>query len=149
VGQQPRVPTRGERKTAHVFGALSLSDARFDFAFADVFNGYTFLGFLKRLVRRYRRKVILIIDNAPCHNLEAEGVAWLAAHRHRIELHRLPAYSPEFNAIEGVWKVTRKAATHNRYFDTPEQRDAALIDTFLRFQRNPTLIENQVRTFRD
>jgi transposase len=148
VGQQPRVATRGERKTAHVFGAIALDDARFDFAFADVFNGYTFVGFLQRLVRRYRRKVILIIDNAPCHNLEAEGVAWLAAHRHRIELHRLPAYSPELNAIEGVWKVTRKTTTHNRYFDTPEQRDAALIHTFVNFQRNPVLVDAQVQRFR-
>ena len=71
----------------------------------------------KRLVRRYRRKVFLIIDNAPCHNLEAEGVAWLAANRHRIELQRLPAYSTELNAIEGVWKVTRRTTAHNRYFD--------------------------------
>lgn len=148
VGQQPRVATRGERKTAHVFGAIALHNGRFDFAFADVFNGYTFLGFLKRLVRRYRRRVILIIDNAPHHNLEADGVAWLAANRHRIELHRLPAYSPELNAIEGVWKTTRKNTTHNRYFDSPEQRDAALIGTFVKFQRDPRLVDAHVQRFR-
>jgi transposase len=149
VGQQPRVATRGERKTAHIFGAIALDDARFDFAFASVFNGYTFLGFLKRLVQRYRRKVILIIDNAPCHNLEPDGRAWLAANAHRIELHRLPAYSPELNAIEGVWKLTRRRTTHNRYFDTPAQRDAALTDTFVDFQRNPAQLDAQVRRFRD
>jgi transposase len=148
VGQQPRVATRGERKTAHVFGAISLDEARFEFAFADVFNGYTFLGFLKRLVRRYRRKVFLIIDNAPCHNLGAEGAAWLAANRHRIELRRLPPYSPELNAIEGVWKSTRKDATHNRYFDTPQERDAALIATFVKYQRTPALVAGHVERFR-
>jgi transposase len=142
------VATRGERKTAHVYGAMALDNARFDFAFADVFNGYTFLGFLQRIVRRYRRKVIVIIDNGPCHNLEADGKAWLAANRHRIELHRLPAYSPEFNAIEAVWKVTRNRATHNRYFDTPEQRDAALISTFVDFQRNPAQLDAHVERFR-
>ena len=99
-------------------------------------------------VRRYRRKIFLIIDNAPCHNLEVEGVAWLAANRHRIELRRLPAYSPEFNAIESVWKATRKDATHNRYFDTPQQRDAALIETFIKFQRNPGLVDAHVERFR-
>lgn len=142
------MPTRGERKTAHVYGAIALDDGRFEFAFADVFNGYTFLEFLKRLVRRYRRTVFLIIDNAPCHNLDAEGRAWLAANQHRIELHRLPAYSPELNAIEGVWKVTRKRTTHNRYFETPAERDAALVNTFVEFQRNPKLIDAHVERFR-
>jgi transposase len=142
------VATRGERKTAHVFGAISLHEANFHFAFAPVFNGYTFLGFLQCLVRRYRRKIILIIDNGPCHNLDAEGKAWLAANRHRIELHRLPPYSPELNAIEGVWKTTRRRATHNRYFDAPAQRDAALIDAFVAFQRNPALVDAHVRRFR-
>jgi transposase len=148
VGKQPRVPTRGERKTGHVYGAIALDDARFHFAFADVFNSYTFLCFLQRLVRRHRRKVILIIDNAPCHNLSAEGKAWLSANQHRIELHRLPPYSPELNAIEGVWKVTRRLTTHNRYFDTPADRDAALIDTFVDFQRNPAKLDGHVRRFR-
>lgn len=125
-----------------------MHDARFHFAFAETFNGYTFLGFLQRIVRAHKNKVILIIDNGPCHNLEADGKAWLAANRRRIELHRLPAYSPELNAIEGVWKTTRRSATHNRFFDTPHQRDAMLVKTFVAFQRNPKLIDGQVRRFR-
>ena len=41
VGQQPRVDTFGMRKTAHVYGAVSVEDARFCFQFADVFNAAT------------------------------------------------------------------------------------------------------------
>jgi transposase len=29
----------------------------------------------------------------------------------------LPAYSPELNPIERVWKLTRRRCLHNRYFD--------------------------------
>ena len=67
VGVQPRVDTFGERKTAHVYGALSIERRpHFVYQFADVFNGSTFLAFLKELVRRCpRRKVFLIIDNGP------------------------------------------------------------------------------------
>jgi hypothetical protein len=50
-----------------------------------------------------------------------EGQRWLRENRHRIELHRLPAYSPEFMAMEGVWKTTRKLTTHNAFFVTPDQ----------------------------
>jgi hypothetical protein len=110
VGVQPRVDTFGERKTAHVYGAVSIEPRPyFVYQFADVFNGSTFLDFLKELVRRCpRRKVFLIIDNGPCHCLEEDGQQWLADHRHRVELFRLPTYSPELNGIEGVWKVTKK-----------------------------------------
>ncbi|MFN9809917.1 MAG: transposase, partial [Deltaproteobacteria bacterium] len=53
-----------------------------------------------------------IIDNGPCHRLQPEGAEWLTRHRDRIELHRLPPYSPELNGIEGVWKTTKKRTTH-------------------------------------
>jgi transposase len=34
----------------------------------------------------------------------------------RFGLLFLPPYSPELNPIERVWKLTRRLATHNRYF---------------------------------
>jgi transposase len=148
VGIQPRVDTFGMRKTAHIFGAISLEERpRFRYQFAPVFNGATFLDFLKHLVYRSRRKIFLIIDNGPCHNLDADGKAWLAANRHRIELFRLPPYSPEFNPIEGVWKETKKRTTHNRFFRTTEERDEALIATFAEFGAQPSLIAGQVARF--
>ena len=123
VGHQPRVDTYGQRKTAHLFGAISLDDARFSYQFASVFNGKTFHKFLRMLVRRYRgQRVFLIIDNGPCHNLPEEGKKWLGKNWKKIRLHRLPPYSPEFNAIEGVWKTTRKQTTHNRFYETVEER---------------------------
>lgn len=64
-----------------------------------------------------------------------------------IELHRLPAYSPEFMAMEGVWKTTRKLTTHNAFFVTPDQRDAKLTETFNVFQRRPEVIAAHVARF--
>ncbi len=87
------------------------------------------------------------MDNGPCHNLNAEGKEWLAQHGHDIELHRLPAYSPEFNPTEGVWKRTRKMTTHNQFFGTTAERDQALTRTFQRFQRDPTLLAPQVERY--
>jgi transposase len=149
IGEQPRVDTYGERKTAHLFGAVSLTDARFTYQFADVFNGNTFWRFLRLLVRRYRgRKVFLILDNGPCHNLKADGIRWLRENSHRISLHRLPPYSPEFNPVEPIWKTTRKLATHNRFYQTTIERDTALRRAFQRFYANPALIRAHVARFR-
>ena len=136
------------RKTAHVFGIVTLEQRpEFAYQFAPVFNGITFLAFLKKLVRNRRRKLFLIVDNGPCHNLQEDGKLWLAENRHRIELFRLPPYSPELNAIEGVWKVTKKRTTHNRFYKTVEERDAALCSTFGTFQAQPQLIANHVARF--
>jgi transposase len=149
VGVQPRVETYGLRKTAHIFGAVSVeAEPAFVFKFAEVFNGDTFLGFLRQLVARFgRQEVFLIMDNGPCHNLTGTGKAWLAANKRRIELHRLPPYSPEFNPTEGVWKTTRKMATHNRFHKTVEERDGVLRRTFRTFQRKPGLIAGQVERY--
>lgn len=149
IGVQPRVDTYGERKTAHIFGAVSLDRADFAYQFTDVFNGETFWGFLKRLVRRFApRKVFLIIDNAPYHWVCDAGKEWLKKNSDKIELHRLPAYSPEFNPMEPVWKETRKRTTHNRFYATTPERDGALRKTFSDFQRRPQLIEAHVVRFR-
>ena len=179
VGVQPRVPTYGQRKTAHVFGSIAVDDAAFVYQFADVFNararsklrscswtfpdsvqqaglrplrfnGHTFHEFLLTVVRRHApRKIFMIIDNGSCHWLDDAGKKWLADNPDKIELHRLPPYSPEFNPTEGVWKTTRKIATHNRFYPTPQARDSALRETFDLFQRSPKLIDNQVARFRD
>ena len=149
VGVQPRVPTFGLRKTAHVFGAISLDGGELSFRFAPVFNGHTFHEFCEQLVERYAPlKVFLIIDNGPCHWLDDAGKRWLAENGDKIELHRLPPYSPEFNPQEGVWKATRKRVTHNRFFATVEERDAALTEAFTLFQAEPEHIAAHVARFR-
>jgi hypothetical protein len=107
VGQQPVVDTYGKRNTAHVYGAVEIAEEpRFHYQFADVFNGKTFHAFLVALVAAYDvvvgrpRKLFLIIDNGPAHNLSADGKVWLAANKHRIEWdrgvledHQAPDYS--------------------------------------------------------
>ena len=72
---------------------------------------------------------------------------WLATNRRRCELFRLPPYSPEFNPIEGVWKQTKKRTTHNTFFRTTAERDAALTATFEIFRARPSLIAAQVARF--
>ena len=70
--------------------------------------------------------------------------AWLVANRWRLGLFPLPPYSPESNPIEGVWKQTKERATHNTFFRTTDERDAALTATFEWFRAHPARIGNQV-----
>jgi putative transposase len=148
VGEQPRVDTFGARKTAHIYGTLNLKNGDFLFQFATVFNGTTFYDFVRYVVEHYgTKKVFMILDNGPCHWLSSRGKEWLSQNQHRLELHRLPPYSPEFNPIEGVWKITRRRTTHYRFYRTVEERDASLTSTFHTFQRQPESLLPQVRRF--
>ena len=59
---------------------------------------------------------MVITDNAPYHHSRLHR-PWREHHAHGSALDFLPAYSPELNPIERVWKLTRRRCLHNRYFD--------------------------------
>jgi transposase len=69
----------------------------------------------------------LIVDNARYHK-SAKVKAFLRKIRSRLTLHYLPAYSPDFNPIEGLWKKLKKSTTHNIYFKSIEFLSDALIN---------------------
>jgi hypothetical protein len=66
---------------------------------------------------RYKR-VVLIIDNAAWHG--GSRVREALAQHPQLELFRLPSYSPQLNTIERFWRILRRRAAHNRFFDTLE-----------------------------
>lgn len=67
------------------------------------FDGGAIVDFLKHLLREIPGKVMLIWDGARIHNCNAVKAFLCAGGAARLELVRLPAYSPELNPDEGVW----------------------------------------------
>ena len=138
----------GERKSAKIFGAVELYRARFHYQRDEVFNAETYLAFLKqKIVRHYRRRgAILIQDNASYHK-EAEIWAWFKDNRHWLEVHQLPSYSPELNPTERLWQHTRKNGTHNRYFLNLNELDQTLTRVFAEMQSRPATIRPYLLPF--
>jgi transposase len=62
------------------------------------------------------KRVALIIDNAPRHR--GKPIDGASAEHPDVEFKRLPSYSPQPDVIERFWKLLRRRATHNRYFDS-------------------------------
>ncbi len=105
--------------------------------------------FLGRLIREARRKVYLILDRLKVHRARLTR-DWLAEHRADIEVHYLPAYSPDLNPDEGVnadlkQAVPRKAPSRSR-----QQLKRATISHMRSLSKRPKRIRSifQNRQFR-
>jgi transposase len=117
------------RKSISFFGAVRLKDGRLVMSHPegsfDARTCWDFLCKLERLSRRARRKVVVIIDNARYHHAQLHA-AWRQEVADHFRLHFLPAYSPELNPIERVWKLIRRCCLHNQYFPKLENVAAAI-----------------------
>jgi transposase len=77
----------------------------------------TSTAFLKRLRDRHAKPLVVFWDNAPAHGGEPIR-AYLTTPDLRLQLVRLPAYSPDFNAAEPLWDWVRDEVTANTCFGT-------------------------------
>src|SRR5258708_2996206 len=107
------------RKSVACFGAVSLSTGQFVRMMCPIFNAVTFQSFLERLLRQQTpaRPMLLVLTNAPYHHPKPLA-PFLYCHARSLRLLFLAPYSPQLAPIERVWKLTRRLATHNRYFAT-------------------------------
>jgi transposase len=109
------------RKSISYFGAVRLKDGKLVMSPPDgMFDArtcWTFYRRIERIAKDSSRKIVMIIDNARYHHATLHE-EWRREVANHFALHFLPPYSPELNPIERVWKLTRRMATHNRYFPT-------------------------------
>lgn len=151
VNSQPKIPSKGQRNTQKIFGAVDLYSSDFIYMHKtnDNFNYETYIEFLENMISHYyknKQKIFLIQDNASYHK-KSETYEWFSEHRKYIEVTNLPPYCPELNAIERLWHYVRVNATHNRYHDTQESLRKALFQTFETIQNNPHSISGLFTPF--
>lgn len=136
--KDPVVLRKPTRESVGYYGAVRLRDGKFVYSREEGrFNGesfFSFLKYLRSLTAAGRRRVVVILDNAKYHHalLHKE---WREKCQARFQLEYLPPYSPELNPIERVWKLTRRLATHNRFFPYIEVVMMAVEGQFQRWRR--------------
>jgi transposase len=131
TGQQPEVPTSGKRKAYKVFGLIDYFSGRFfSKAHAGRFNSESYAAFLLAVLSQTTQHVVVIQDGARYHTSKAMQ-AFFTTHADRLTIEQLPAYSPDFNPIEHLWKKVKKEATHLKHFpefiDLQQEVDRALL----------------------
>ncbi|GGV01982.1 hypothetical protein GCM10010211_81660 [Streptomyces albospinus] len=109
--------------------------------FTESFDAGVMRRFLDRLAGHFHRTVHLVVDGDSAHRSRRVR-GWLAEHAERVELHFLPAYSPELNPDELVnVDLKRSLPMHSR------ARDQAQLATetrrfFHRRQRQPHVVRS-------
>ena len=73
-------------------------------------------GFLKHLRRHIRGPVIVLWDGLLAHR-SRETLDYVRSQSAWLTVHRLPAYAPELNPVEGLW--ARSKGTTNANFCPP------------------------------
>jgi transposase len=133
----------GKRISANMISALSNGGQLHFQIFEGRFTAELFIGFLDRLIRAYpERKVFLICDNHSTHHAKVVK-RWVSARPDRIELHFLPAYSPELNPDEYLNQDVKRhmRGLYPRPVDKPGLKGA--IRRFLQSrQRTPHIVSN-------
>lgn len=109
------------RKSVGYFGAIRLCDGKLVCQReTNSFNAQSYWKFMKKLRQiscHTGRRVLVLADNARYHHAKLHA-QWREQCSDRFSQLFLPPYSPDLNPIERVWKLTRRMATHNRYFET-------------------------------
>jgi transposase len=142
-GQRAVAAVAGKRVSQNMISAIANGGELSFSLFEGRFTAKVFIAFLDRLTRQHEgRKIFLICDNHSTHHAKAVK-AWVAKRSDRIELHFLPAYSPELNPDEYLNQDIKRhmRELHPRPADKP-----SLVTELRRFlnrrQRQPSIVSN-------
>ena len=129
VGQRFYVGVGNGRKRLNILGAYCPDDHDYvDLRLTkENITGEQFVKLLEKMRSKHpdTEKFILYLDNAKYYSKPCVK-EWLTAHR-EFRLVPLPAYSPNLNLIERLWKFLRKKAL-NRWHKTFEAMQAAVAE---------------------
>jgi len=140
-GQTPVIPGTGQRFGCNMISAITnLGHLSFQ-VFEGSFNVKVFLGFLTRLVKQAKRKVILIVDGHPVHRAKLVQ-AWRAEHQEDIEIIYLPGYSPELNPDEMLNQDVKASALRKRRPRTVRQLKADVRSYLFSTQKQPDVVRS-------
>jgi transposase len=79
----------------------------------EAFRGPRVVRFLNHLLRHLPGKLLVIWDGAPIHRSKVVKHFLAAGGADRLWLEQLPAYAPELNPVEGIWRYLKRVRLRN------------------------------------
>lgn len=115
------VKNKGRHGRVNVMGLYEVGSGEFFYKLTTLkVTALPFKRFLCCARRAYRNdKFMIIADNASFHKAKWFTQWWENSDWLRLDF--LPAYSPDFNPIERLWKWIKKEYTHNKCWDSQQK----------------------------
>ena len=141
VGEVPEVPTGDDHTKVHVYGAVAPLTGRTHYHIGPTLGKGEFAQFLEHLLVYHPGKRLLVIHDRGEQHTGAPVEAIVREAEGRLSLKAQPAYSPELNPQERIWKWLRRVVTHNHWFATLKEQ----IEAVRNFFRYLAGVKDQVR----
>ncbi len=118
-GKKIEIKNYGRHGRMNLIGAFELGTGVFHGIITSfMVNACRFRRFICHLKRKMRTdKILLICDNASFHKAKW-FTEWEKSQGSWLKLEFLPAYSPDFNPIERLWRWMKTAFIHNKCWKT-------------------------------
>lgn len=149
VGQRFEVGVGGGRKRLNILGAYCPDDQEYlDRRYADQnLNAQSLIELFTWMMAKHpeTRYFRIYLDNARYHHAVVLKELLAAVQQERgvvFDLKYLPAYSPNLNLIERLWKFLRKEALQKWHetFEEMQQAVADVLDNLARYQEDLTTL---------
>ena len=142
VGQTPTVHHVDRRDRLSVISRISVSPRRQRLnlhlpLYTENIRQLQALDFLRQLLRQICGHIVILWDGGNPHR--GTLVRELCARTMRLHMQRFPAYAPEFNPDEGVWKLAKqRLASGSQAHDLPKLMVAVIesLETIRANRRN-------------
>jgi transposase len=104
IGQTPILNEHLSHDHLSVMGGITLEGRLLMIEQDRAFKGPDVVRFLKHALSQIPGKLLVIWDGSPLHRSKAVKEFLAQGAASRVQLEQLPAYAPDLNPDEGVWK---------------------------------------------
>jgi transposase len=112
-GQTPVLRVPLTRDHLSVISALTTNGRVLMHVQTEAFRGPRIVRFLKHLLREIPGKLLVSWDGAAIHRSKGVKTCLANGGAERLWLVQLPAYAPELNPVEGVWRQLKRIQLRN------------------------------------
>jgi transposase len=139
VGRTPVVKATGARHAVNMISAVTSQGLLRFTTSTGSFTAATFIDFCRKLLHDTPGPVYLVVDGHPTHKAKAV-TDFVAGTDGRLQLFVLPAYSPQLNPDEWVWKNVKHDRLGRTSARTADEFRTKIVTALRRLQNMPHLI---------
>jgi hypothetical protein len=112
IGEQVQVPITGNRAKRILHGAINVKSGEVALLITEEWTKETHQGFLSMVRSRWRGWNIVLFEDRASQHTAPDSRAWAAGMGIAVRL--LPTATPELNAMDHLWRHTKREALGDR-----------------------------------